>query len=430
MAIVSKATLKTYFQDGKEPDENKYIDLVDTLWEEGGGGVTDHGDLTGLADDDHPQYLLADGSRIVSGDLTIGVGTGNPYLIIDGGALFWRGIQLHTAGKRRWGIEETAHAESGGNAGSDFKIARFNDAGEYVDDSFYIYRNTGNISIVKELNVVGDIIVGDGAGSRNLFIDGAVSAWRTLSFQTGGVTRWILRANTAAESGSNVGSDLELTGRADDGTWINTPLKIIRSTGDIIVSKNLAVSGTLVVGDGSGYRSMGVKGSPASTSDLVWYSGDNLAAIFRRDANDDIVWQRYNPAGTFVATSLIFDSSTGDIHTVPWTDFSTTAITGWASYTTKHLRYKKVGSLVFVTFFIEGTSNSTSTHFTLPFRNNGLVHVSVPGQTRNSGFFDLGVTEVSSDSKTAVCYKLIGGGTWTASGIKRVAGQFFYHTNE
>ena len=29
----------------------------------GGGGVTDHGALTGLTDDDHPQYALADGSR-------------------------------------------------------------------------------------------------------------------------------------------------------------------------------------------------------------------------------------------------------------------------------------------------------------------------------------------------------------------------------
>lgn len=29
----------------------------------GGGGVTDHGNLTGLADDDHPQYAMADGSR-------------------------------------------------------------------------------------------------------------------------------------------------------------------------------------------------------------------------------------------------------------------------------------------------------------------------------------------------------------------------------
>ena len=29
----------------------------------GGGGVSDHGALTGLADDDHTQYALADGSR-------------------------------------------------------------------------------------------------------------------------------------------------------------------------------------------------------------------------------------------------------------------------------------------------------------------------------------------------------------------------------
>lgn len=34
-------------------------------------GVTDHGALTGLADDDHTQYVLADGSRTVTGELVI-----------------------------------------------------------------------------------------------------------------------------------------------------------------------------------------------------------------------------------------------------------------------------------------------------------------------------------------------------------------------
>jgi hypothetical protein len=122
MSVVSKATLKTYFQDGKEPDENKFIDLIDTM-------------------------ALISG---VPGDFTIGDGTGSPYLLIDGGVLNWRGIKLQTGGSIRWAIEETAHAESGGNAGSDFKIARFNDAGEYVDDSFYIYRNTGDIEIAND----------------------------------------------------------------------------------------------------------------------------------------------------------------------------------------------------------------------------------------------------------------------------------------
>jgi hypothetical protein len=35
------------------------------------GGVTDHGALTGLGDDDHTQYLLADGTRTLAGNLVI-----------------------------------------------------------------------------------------------------------------------------------------------------------------------------------------------------------------------------------------------------------------------------------------------------------------------------------------------------------------------
>lgn len=38
----------------------------------GSGGVSDHGALTGLADDDHSQYLLANGNRFMSGNLSIG----------------------------------------------------------------------------------------------------------------------------------------------------------------------------------------------------------------------------------------------------------------------------------------------------------------------------------------------------------------------
>jgi pectin methylesterase-like acyl-CoA thioesterase len=38
----------------------------------GGGGVTDHGDLTGLADDDHTQYILASGARAFTGNIDVG----------------------------------------------------------------------------------------------------------------------------------------------------------------------------------------------------------------------------------------------------------------------------------------------------------------------------------------------------------------------
>lgn len=72
MAVVSKTTLKSYFEDGKEPDENKYIDLIDTMSIV--DGVTDHGALSGKGDDDHTQYVLASGARAITGDFAIGGG--------------------------------------------------------------------------------------------------------------------------------------------------------------------------------------------------------------------------------------------------------------------------------------------------------------------------------------------------------------------
>lgn len=48
------------------------------------GGVTDHGGLTGLSDDDHPQYLLADGSRTITGNLNLGDNNITNVGLVDG----------------------------------------------------------------------------------------------------------------------------------------------------------------------------------------------------------------------------------------------------------------------------------------------------------------------------------------------------------
>lgn len=49
--------------------------LGGTSWETPSSGVTDHGALTGLGDDDHSQYLLVDGTRAMTGELSLD-GTG------------------------------------------------------------------------------------------------------------------------------------------------------------------------------------------------------------------------------------------------------------------------------------------------------------------------------------------------------------------
>lgn len=45
----------------------KGFDLTET----GTSGVTNHGSLTGLSEDDHTQYLLADGTRALTNDMAV-----------------------------------------------------------------------------------------------------------------------------------------------------------------------------------------------------------------------------------------------------------------------------------------------------------------------------------------------------------------------
>lgn len=70
--------------DGKaiyETDTDLFLVYDGASWEEiGGGGATDHGGLTGLEDDDHTQYLLVNGGRSMTGNLT--VYKSNPYVIV------------------------------------------------------------------------------------------------------------------------------------------------------------------------------------------------------------------------------------------------------------------------------------------------------------------------------------------------------------
>lgn len=47
----------------------------------------------------------------------------------------------------RWGLQGNATAESGSNVGTDFQIARFNDAGSFIDSPFCIKRSTGDVGI-------------------------------------------------------------------------------------------------------------------------------------------------------------------------------------------------------------------------------------------------------------------------------------------
>ena len=142
-----------------------------------------------------------------------------------------------------------------------------------------------------------------------------------------------------------------------------------------------------------------------------------------------------NMTGALAVTGVA--TFTADVLTVAWTDYTASStIVGWTSFVSgkKWILYKKLGKLVFVQFYIEGTSNSTSTTFTLPFAsyNNSygqMEYGAVLITTQNSGsFVGPGVAMVSAGSSTVNVFSSTAQLGWTASSTKAIGGSFWYES--
>lgn len=79
----------------------------------------------------------------------------NPSFIIRSEAGQTRGVYLNTNAAPRWLVYADTAAESGSNAGSNFKIARFNDAGSTLGDALILDRVSGNMIVPAAVNVGG-----------------------------------------------------------------------------------------------------------------------------------------------------------------------------------------------------------------------------------------------------------------------------------
>lgn len=106
-----------------------------------------------------------------------------------------------------------------------------------------------------------------------------------------------------------------------------------------------------------------------------------------------------------------------------YTDYSgDSTIVGWASFTNKVIKYIKIGKLVYVYFYLTGTSNNATTTFTIP-------------DAAENGFFlflaydngsTFAVAQAQIIGSTVTCYKDIFGGAFAASNTKYAMGQFWY----
>ena len=189
--------------------------------------------------------------------------------------------------------------------------------------------------------------------------------------------------------------------------------------------------GVAIFGDGSGYNAFGVKSAAGSAGDMIWWSGANIAAIWRRNSNHDIEWVRYNPAGTSAGVSMTWDSSTGDVYSTPFTYYDPSpTIVGWSSLTVKVIYYKLFGKTCHVWFALQGTSNATNAYFYMPFNVQPASGQSfqVPIYAVNNGSVQtaMGRLDIPSSGNQFMMYKTMPAAGWTASGTKGMRGHFTF----
>lgn len=149
-----------------------------------------------------------------------------------GAAATSRGYYIYTNTTARWSIVASSAAESGSNVGSDLLIGRYNDAGAFIDLPIQITRSTGNVALVGNITAQ-NAVIGNASTQGNAQIVGPNGQTRGMQLFTGANARWYVFADSATESGANVGSDFRIARYNDAGTFIDQPLTINRSTGQV-----------------------------------------------------------------------------------------------------------------------------------------------------------------------------------------------------
>jgi len=144
-------------------------------------------------------------------------------------------------------------AETGGNAGSNFILYRFNDAGAVLPSTLTINRASGAINFGS-----GVSITPAPGNNATLTLNAPASGYACdIVGSVASKTRWLMRlGNASAETGSNAGSDFEIYSYDDSGVMLTSVFSILRANGAVQAKGigGLTVSNQVAAASGMGFR--------------------------------------------------------------------------------------------------------------------------------------------------------------------------------
>lgn len=314
----------------------------------------------------------------------------------------------------RWivtlGNTETEGGGPTGSDGNNFEINAYKNDGSWVGTALKITRS----SLAAVLG--GSLIIRRSGGASIVMDNPGPGLFGNINWRVNDVQRWVMGIENDAESGGNAGATFSLRRYADNGAFIDFPVKVDRATGTMTLANPLAIGPT--VQPTIALQRTGTTGMAgfASYSDgkLRWHlrmpentaeSGSNAGSNFNIG--------RYNDAGALIDLPVTISRATGQLYLtqalqltngqiifpatqVPSANANTlddyaegswtpTLTFGGASvgitYSLQRGYYRKIGSMVTVWGEITTTSKGTSTGVAaltgLPY---GVASIVVTGQ--------------------------------------------------
>ena len=153
-------------------------------------------------------------------------------------------------------------AETGGNAGSDFSLGSYDDAGNPLSTPLRIQRLTGHMVINANNALMPGLQPPAMIGNAILSLNKAAGASASgLNGLVNGHLRWqVVPGNAAIESGGNIGSNFAITSYDDNAALIGSPLVIGRYDSVVAINGNGAMPGNLSAPLGSALLTMNKAG--------------------------------------------------------------------------------------------------------------------------------------------------------------------------
>jgi hypothetical protein len=260
------------------------------------------------------------GLTVNGGDLRIA--KASPALILNKTSIAGGAIWGQYNGLNRWLIMPGAgDAETGGNAGSNFYITRYDDAGNVLSDVLSISRATGKATFTADLTIKT-------AAFPALALDAPLANAGAVVGLKNGVVRWDMIFGWGAESSGNAGSDFLLRSYTDAGATLGTPLTITRATAAMTLTGDLTINKTnplIALGGAAGSQNH-IVGRKGGLDRWTMQFGNNSAES-GGNVGSDFALYRYNDAGGGAARAFGISRVTGTM-TI---DSDVLLGAGWAS---------------------------------------------------------------------------------------------------